>query len=200
MKHLLLVRHGESEYNARGLINADPKGMSPLTTVGREQAERLRLLLEADRLDLCVTSEIPRAIETADIALAGRHIPRIELAELNDPRAGSLEGATVSEYVRHLRENGRHAPNPGGGESQMDALRRYIAAYRWVADRPEAEILVVAHGLPLAWVRAALGENGHRPEVDFEHPGIAFASEPIRLAPAELHTAISVLVPLTART
>ncbi len=200
MKHVSLVRHGESEYNARGLVNADPKGRSTLTTVGREQAERLRLLLEADRIDLCVTSEIPRAIDTADIALARRDIPRIELAELNDPRAGSLEGATVSEYVRHLRENGRHAPNPGGGESQIDALRRYLAAYRWVAERPEDDILVVAHGLPLAWVRAALGENSHRPEVDFEHPGIAFARDPIRLTPAELHRAISVLMPLTERT
>ena len=51
MKHVSLVRHGESEYNKRGLINANPKERSPLTTVGREQAERLRLLLEADRID-----------------------------------------------------------------------------------------------------------------------------------------------------
>jgi broad specificity phosphatase PhoE len=197
MKHVLLVRHGESEYNARGLINADPKGRSPLTTRGREQAEQLRRLLRADTIDLCVTSQIPRSIQTAEIALAGRDIPRFQLAEFNDPRAGSLEGASVSEYVRWLRENGRHAPNPGGGESQIDALRRYLAAYRWLADRSEHEILVVAHGLPLAWVRAALGPNSHRPEVNFEHPGIAFAGEPIRLTRAELRRAISVLAPLT---
>lgn len=197
MKHALLVRHGESEYNALGLINADPKGKSHLTIRGRDQAEHLRRLLEAEPIDLCVTSEIPRSIQTADIALAGRDIPRIELAELNDPRAGSLEGATVSEYVGRLREKGRQSPNPGGGESQIDALRRYLIAYRWLANRQEAAILVVAHALPLAWLRAALGQHSDRPEIDFEHSGIDYASEPIRLTPAELHAAISVLAPLT---
>lgn len=194
---MLFVRHGESEYNARGLINAHPDGVSPLTARGRLQAEQLRRLLDADTIDLCVTSEIQRSIQTADIALAGRDIPRIKLAELNDPRAGSLEGAPVAEYIRWLREHGRNAPNPGGGESQIDALRRYVAVYRWLAERPEGAILVVAHALPLAWLLAALGEHSEPPEVDFEHPGIDFASEPIRLTPAELHTATSVLIELT---
>jgi broad specificity phosphatase PhoE len=38
---------------------------------------------------------------------------------------------------------------PGGGESQVEAARRYVAAYRRLLARPEATLLVVTHGLPL---------------------------------------------------
>ncbi len=137
------VRHGESEYNRRGLINAEPNYVS---------------------------------------------------------RAGSLEGGPKADYVRWLGAHGRYAPNPGGGESQIDALRRYLAAYRWMLSRPERTILVVAHGLPLAWAQAALGDRSDRPEVDFDEPGIDFAGQPIRLTKRQLQTAIEVLHPLAART
>ncbi len=200
VERALLVRHGESEYNRRGLINAEPNDVSPLTAAGRQQAAVLARVLAPESIDLCVTSELRRAIETASILLAGRTVRRVVLPELNDPRAGSLEGGPKADYVRWLGAHGRYAPNPGGGESQIDALRRYLAAYRWMLSRPERTILVVAHGLPLAWAQAALGDRSDRPEVDFDEPGIDFAGQPIRLTKRQLQTAIEVLHPLAART
>jgi probable phosphoglycerate mutase len=192
MRQLLLTRHAESEYNAALRINADPLVASPLTALGRAQAGVLAEFLADEPIDLCVTSEIPRARETADIVLRGRDVARATLPDLNDPRAGTLEGGPVSDYVAWLRENGPHEPNPGGGESQMDALRRYVRAYRWIGARPDAVILVIAHGLPVAWLRAALSAT-ETPTVDFEHPAVELAGQPLRVDPVELERAVRIL-------
>src|SRR5262245_8956836 len=71
---LLLARHGESEYSARGAVNGDPRIACPLTDTGREQARALGRALAGDRVDLCVVTEFERVRETADLALAGRDV------------------------------------------------------------------------------------------------------------------------------
>jgi broad specificity phosphatase PhoE len=152
---LLIVRHAESEPNVGGVISSNPSSPSPLTPRGRLQAEGLAERLADERIDLCVTSELERSIATADLALAGRAVERQVMPELNDTRAGMFEGGLADEHRRWLQAHGLVAPNPGGGESQIDALRRYVGAFRVLADRPEEHVLAVAHGMPIAWLRSA---------------------------------------------
>ena len=90
METAILVRHGESEASVRGLVSGEPTTACPLTAVGRRQARKLGLLLAKKDIDVCVTSEFPRTIETADLALDGRDIRRVVIPELNDPRAGAF--------------------------------------------------------------------------------------------------------------
>jgi 2,3-bisphosphoglycerate-dependent phosphoglycerate mutase len=153
----LLARHAESEFSVRGLTNGDPEIEVALTETGREQAHRLGVGLAATEIDLSIVSEFQRAQETADVALAGRTVPRLVLPELNDIRFGEFEGRLLADYRAWARAHGPEDEVPGG-ESRAESVRRYVSAFREIAARPEPTILVVAHSLPIRYVlNAAAG-------------------------------------------
>ena len=194
---LLIVRHAESEPNVAGIINSDPERPSPLTGRGRRQAGELGRTLVSQQIDLCVTSELERSIATADIVIAGRLIERRVMPELNDARAGDFEGASAAEHRRWLAVNGLTAPNPGGGESQLDALRRYVRVFWSLASLRDERVIIVAHGMPIAWLRSAreIAATGGTddPQADFANPGVDFAGTPDRFRRGELMEATELL-------
>ena len=67
MDTLIVMRHAESEFNERGILNGDPTIPGGLTQRGREQAGRAREQLATRQVDLCITTNFERSIETADI-------------------------------------------------------------------------------------------------------------------------------------
>ena len=77
MELAILARHAESEFSVRGAMNGDPATACPLTDEGRDQAHRLGEALRDDRIDFAVVTEFARTVETADLALAGRDVPRL---------------------------------------------------------------------------------------------------------------------------
>jgi broad specificity phosphatase PhoE len=152
VERLIVARHGESEYSARGLLNGDPSRRCPLTAIGRRQALRLGELLREERIDLCVTSAFERTRETADLALAGRQILRLVVAELNDHPAGEFEGSAIAEYLVWAHASPSDDPIPGASESRLDALRRFARGYRLVLERPEPTVLSILHSLPISYL------------------------------------------------
>lgn len=95
MANLVLIRHGESDWNARGLITgwAD----ASLTAGGRDQAATTGRQLAAEDLhpDLVYTSALRRAQQTAACLLAGWGAPTppvIALWQLNERHLGQLQG------------------------------------------------------------------------------------------------------------
>ena len=156
MERAILARHGESELSCRGLTNGDPRVACPLTARGRGEARRLGELLATEAIDLCVTSEFERTRETADIALEGRSVPRLVLPGLNDIRFGDFEGRALTEYREWAHGHTPEDEAPGGGESRVETIRRYVDAYGAILARPERTILVVAHGLPVRYVLDAV--------------------------------------------
>ena len=161
MERAIFVRHGESEYSAKMLVNGDPSVRVALTEEGREQAEQLRDRLESEPIDLCVVTEFGRTHETADLALTGRKVPRVELRDLNDPFYGAFEGKGLAEYRKWAGTHGPLDVPPGDGETRALIAQRYARAFRWLLDRPEETILVVCHSLPIAFALAAA--DGRRP-------------------------------------
>jgi probable phosphoglycerate mutase len=160
MDEAILARHAESEYSVRGAINGDVAVPVALTELGREQARRLGEAIRDDPIDLCVTSEFGRVIETADIALEGRSVPRLVLPELNDILVGEWEGKKLAEYRVWARSHGPDDVTEGGGESRAATVRRYVRAFRTILARPERVVLVVTHGLPIRYLlNAAEGRN-----------------------------------------
>jgi broad specificity phosphatase PhoE len=160
VERALLARHGETEFSCRGLTNGDPRVACPLTSRGREEARRLGELLATEPIDLCVTSEFERTRETADHALEGRSVPRLVLRELNDIRFGEFEGRALTDYRTWAHAHTPEEEVPGGGESRVETIRRYVDGYRIVLSRPERTILVVAHGLPVRYVLDAVDGTG----------------------------------------
>jgi broad specificity phosphatase PhoE len=165
---LILARHGESEYSSRGLLNGDPSVEVGLTALGEEQARALGRTLEPVEIDVCVITELGRTRRTAELALAGRDVPFEIWPGLNDPRAGAFEGRRLDEYRGWAWAAGSSEPVPGGGESRLELVGRYAAAYRALLERPEASILAVLHALPIAYLLAAL--EGEPPAARMDRP------------------------------
>jgi len=69
MGKIYLVRHGQSEDNAAGVLGG--RRDSSLTRLGREQAERVAEGLRAEKIDLIYASPLKRSLDTARI-IAGR--------------------------------------------------------------------------------------------------------------------------------
>jgi broad specificity phosphatase PhoE len=165
---LILARHGESEYSARGLVNGDASVEVGLTAAGEEQARALGRALQAARLDLCVTTALGRTRRTAELALDGREVPFESWPELNDPRAGVFEGGRLEDYRAWALSTSSAEPAPGGAESRLDIVSRYVRAYRALLERPELAILVVLHALPIAYLLGAL--EGEPPAARIDRP------------------------------
>jgi broad specificity phosphatase PhoE len=186
VERVVLARHGESELSVVGRTNGDPSLAVGLTETGREEALRLGRDLADDAIDLCVTSEFLRAQQTADLALSGREVPRLVLAELNDIRFGEFEGRLLTEYRAWAHSHGPDEPAPGSGDSRAQTVARYVAAYGQLLARPEPSVLVVAHGLPVRYVLDAV--DGRNPAAAVAHVPYA---EPFQLSAAELEVAVT---------
>jgi probable phosphoglycerate mutase len=166
MRTLLLSRPGQSLFNIEGDVNGDPARDRGLSPDGREAAVALGRQIAAIAIDLCVTSEFPRAQQTAELALGQRVGETASLVdpELNDIRIGSLEGCALDDYRAWKNAHHRSDPFPGGGESLDDAALRYANALERLAQRGEATIFCVCHEIPVRYaVNAAAGSD----ELDF---------------------------------
>ena len=193
MDGVILGRHGESDLSVRGLTNGDPARACGLTETGRAQSRRLGELVASEPLDLCVTSAFARTRETAEIALAGRDVPRLVLPELNDIRFGDFEALTLAEYRAWAHTAGPTDVPPGGGESRAACVARYVRGFRRLLARPERLALVVAHGLPIRYVLNALAGRPPQPVLD----QVPYA-EPFRVSAEELEAAVAELEAWTA--
>jgi broad specificity phosphatase PhoE len=184
VQQALLTRHAESEFAVRGLTNGDPGLEVALTELGREQARHLGRVLAGTTIELCAGSEFQRARETADLALEGRDVPRLVLRELNDIRFGEFEGRLLADYRAWARGHGPEDEVPGG-ESRAESVRRYVAGFRAVLERPEQTILVVAHSLPIRYVLNAAAGGLPKPAME----QVPYA-EPLPVSAAELTQAV----------
>jgi broad specificity phosphatase PhoE len=167
----LLVRHGESAYSVDLRLNGDASVDVGLTERGKEEARRLGNELTACELDLCVTTELRRTVETADLALGSRQVPRLVLPELNDPRYGVFEGATLEEYRAWAGSAPSHTKPSEDGESRIEIVARYARGLRVLLARSERTILVVTHSLPIAYVLGTHRGDVPRPRVPLVEHG-----------------------------
>lgn len=157
---LWLVRHGETDWNRRGLY----QGQSdiPLNENGLAQARRTAADLaaragEGQAFAALYCSPLLRARQTAE-ACAGRLGLAVRIdARLREVHQGDLQGTDYAEVVARFRERVREAPEDGwkerapGGESVEDVAQRMAeAADEYAAAHPGAAVLVFSHGLALA--------------------------------------------------
>jgi len=168
----LLVRHGESTYNAEGRIQGQQD--APLSERGRQQAERIGERLRSYEFDACYASDLSRAADTAR-AIMHHHptVPFEFVALLREIKFGIFEGRIVPEIEEMYPEeyaqwmDDRRAFVPPGAESGDELSERAGRALRWLQERGhEGTVLVVAHGAILnAFLGQFLqltGESRHR--------------------------------------
>jgi broad specificity phosphatase PhoE len=149
MARLLLVRHGESTWNARGRWQgwADP----PLTDLGRAQAEAAAPA--AAPVDAVVSSDLQRARVTAELMAAVLDVGAVHIdADLRERDVGNFTGLTRAEIEERWpgvlsRGNASIARDPRFGETVEALATRVDAALaRLAATFAGPRVLVVTHG------------------------------------------------------
>jgi len=89
---IYFLRHGQTDWNAQRRIQGHTN--IPLNKTGIEQAKKAKEELDKIEFDICFTSPLDRARQTAEIVLEGRNIP-IELApEIMERNFGEFEGTS----------------------------------------------------------------------------------------------------------
>ena len=157
-RNLVLVRHGQSEWNAKNLFTGwkDPG----LTDQGVAEAKNAgRLILEQNiRFDLMYTSMLSRAQKTGDIILGvlnHEEVPIIKNEALNERHYGSLAGLNKDDARKQWGEEQVHIWRrsfdipPPDGESLKDTADR-VLPYFEAEIMPKiisgSSILIAAHG------------------------------------------------------
>ena len=155
---LVLVRHGQSEWNAKNLFTGwkDPK----LTDLGIQEAIKAGDLLETRNLkfDLMYTSDLFRAQETGRLILEQMNHADIQVIKdqsLNERNYGDLAGLNKDEAREKWGEEQVHIWRrsfdipPPGGESLKNTAER-VLPYFELEIMPKVKeglnILVAAHG------------------------------------------------------
>lgn len=161
---LLLVRHGETEWNI--IRRYQGQQDSPLTAIGRRQAELLGERLKDEPIDLMVSSDLGRAWDTAKILAA--HHPQLEIhpdERLRERHFGILTGLTRQEAAAQHPAEEEHYLHGGPhyriteGESLADVSARAAACLEsWTEAHAGKCLLAVAHGGVLGqFLRHVLG-------------------------------------------
>lgn len=88
MNTLILIRHGETQSNRKGIFRG--RLDIPLSEAGIEQARQLRQHIQHLEVDAVFSSPLKRALETATIAFPDRHIESSEY--LNNLDLGDWSG------------------------------------------------------------------------------------------------------------
>jgi len=146
---ILLVRHGESEWNASGRWQGWAE--SPLSDLGRRQAFEAASAVGA--VDAIVASDLERAVETALIVSETIGVgPVVTEPGLRERDVGEWTGLTRDEIEERWpgdleRWRRGELAAPPGGEQNDAIIERYEAALRRAASTFDGgEILAVSHG------------------------------------------------------
>ena len=180
---LYFVRHGRTEWNEEGRIQG-ANGDSPLLESSIQPLKALGQHLSQTYFDAAYSSDLPRAVHTAQIILEQNQHP-ISLQEtpaLREWRLGSLEGrkivelkALYSEEMKAFRHNlSQFHHNLFDAESLSDTTKRTCDFVKSLKETELETVLIVGHGANLtASIRTLLG---YKPEELRKNGGLDNAS------------------------
>ena len=135
---LFLTRHGETVDNANQIMQGQTQGQ--LDETGIRQAEELRDQLAELPLDVIVSSDLHRAVETAEIVAEGRGMEVVTTPLLRERNWGSFTGRFIPELKGEVW--------PDDIET-LEALQNRARAFlRYLCDHYEGKtVLAVGHGI-----------------------------------------------------
>jgi probable phosphoglycerate mutase len=168
---ILLVRHGETDWNASGRIQGHSD--TPLNAAGRQQAQRVAQRLAPEPVRALYSSDLARAFETATIIGEPLGLTVVTSPRLRERQYGAWEGLTAAEIrVRYPEQFTMWRARstdfaPPQGETIRQLLTRALAELQTIARRHLNEmVVVVTHGgFCYALINHILGSvNGDRRE------------------------------------
>lgn len=153
-----LVRHGKTDWNAKGIIQGQTD--IPLNEEGLKQAEALarRLANDGPLWDAVISSDLQRACVTAELLAEGMDVPLLQSDErLRERYFGVIEGTTEQERRARFGEDWRERQEELGIESDEAVRERGLDMLReWRERHPSRNLLIVSHGSFIAQMLHAL--------------------------------------------
>lgn len=152
MLRLYLVRHGVTTWNVEGRLQGQTD--TPLSQDGVEQAHRLAARLSKEALDAVYSSDLARALGTAEIIARPHGLTVAVSPILREAGFGLWEGLTESEIIEQGQEdlwNNYRADSlthrPPEGESLDDVCARMLGVLQQIkSSHPSGTVAVVGHG------------------------------------------------------
>ncbi|MCZ2817558.1 histidine phosphatase family protein [Modestobacter sp. VKM Ac-2984] len=161
---LLLVRHGQSEWNAAGLMQGQTAHV-PLTELGHQQAAQAAAELAVLTRDgggpgALVSSDLHRAVQTAEHCAAATGLPLTTTPALREQGYGVLEGRPSRELWDVVDWTDPHW-SAEGGES-LAQLHARVAGYldQLRAAPPAPVVALVTHGDTIRALQAVVAGLG----------------------------------------
>ena len=176
---ILLVRHGETDWNAAGRIQGHSD--TPLNAAGRQQARRAAQRLAPEPVRALYSSDLARAFETAMIIGEPLGLTVVTSRRLRERQYGAWEGLTAAEIQARYPEQftmwrARSTDfAPPQGETIRQLLTRALAELQTIARRHLNEmVVVVTHGgFCYVLINHILGSvNGDRREFTIDNASI----------------------------
>jgi broad specificity phosphatase PhoE len=162
MTELLLVRHGETDWNRdlRFQGHADRR----LNETGREQARTIAEELAREKIDAIYTSDLARARETAELIAERAGVPFILEPQLREIDVGEWQGLTRLEIEERFPDGMRNWHERGhgweNGETYDELTERVLEAVdRIVRLHPDGRVVLVGHGGTIRAIRAHVDES-----------------------------------------
>lgn len=147
MTRLFLVRHGQSAGNAAGRFGGH--SATPLSELGKTQAEITARALARARIGAIYSSDLLRAVETAEPLAKLLDLPVIKTSAFRERKVGVLEGKTFDEsriehpkdYYALVNRNIHHVITDG--ESYRQLLKRATFALHEILRSHDGENVVI---------------------------------------------------------
>ncbi len=174
---LTLLRHGESEGNAAGVIQGQSD--HPLTDKGRQQAQALadRWKAQGIGFDWVIASPLRRARETAEIVAATLGMPVMLDPTWLERGFGAGEGLNPDDIRQQNPEVDFYHPYQAvaeGGESSVEVYQRALNGLMGIMHRPAGRYLIVSHGAMLNMMNFAM--IGIAPQGHYNSPRFRFGN------------------------
>ncbi len=161
MTELVLIRHGETDWNLEGRY----QGQSdvPLNERGVQQAEQVAKRLQGQPLEAIYSSDLSRARQTAEALARMTGAPLHLDPRLREIDQGRWEGMLFEDIRQRFAEAFERRKRdplqvaPPGGETVGQLQQRVLQAVREVLQsHPSGRVAIVSHGLALAVVKVQL--------------------------------------------
>ena len=151
MTRLILVRHGATEFN--GSLRFTGHSQISLNDYGSRQVEKLGRRLAGEKIDIACTSNLRRALDTAEAACRGHEIEILPCPELREIDFGDCEGLNWDEISSQFPDVVQpwltYSPDLTfpGGENLGGFIERVGKFVGRLQENPEwGTVMVVSHG------------------------------------------------------
>ena len=138
MTRLILVRHGETIENEQHIMQGQTQGI--LNATGQRQARELRESLKAEKIDIYISSDLARAVETCRILAEDTQAEVVTTPLLRERDWGGFTG----RYIPDLKDE----PWPDDIETIDDLKVRATKLLETIKEQyPDKTVLAVGHGI-----------------------------------------------------